>query len=66
MVPTRRVYPEKKMIPTNILPITNEKIRKRKSKNDYITVKIDITDLVKAALTELHGEKDANNKTKSS
>lgn len=41
-----------------------EKTRKRKSKNDYITVKIDITDLVKAALTELHGEKDADKEKK--
>ena len=41
-----------------------EKIRKRKSKNDYITVKIDITDLVKAALSELNGEKNAAKKQK--
>lgn len=41
-----------------------EKIRKRKSKNEYITVKIDITDLVKAALSELNGEKNAVKKQK--
>lgn len=41
-----------------------EKIRKRKSKNDYITVKIDITDLVKSALTELHRERNADKEKK--
>lgn len=41
-----------------------EKIRKRKSKNDYITVEIDITDLVKAALSELNGKKNADKEKK--
>ena len=41
-----------------------EKIRKRKSRNDYITVKIDITDLVKKALTKMRGTANANKSEK--
>ena len=38
--------------------------RKQKNKNDYITVKIDITDLVKAALTEMRGTTNASKSAK--